>query len=167
MRRVLRGGERAAQEESPTISGNSPPSTVFGVSSTGTAGSSTDPGRACGDQTSPRASTAAATLSLAGAGAAHAALPAPFVGPFDLSAPANGSGIGTTCGSSACPGIGGGDVALTPAGDLVAAWTRKDATGVYHVETAVRPAGGAFGAAREIGIAAQELDPFISFRNRP
>src|SRR4051812_30747064 len=104
-------------------------------------------------------------LSVAGAGSAHAAAPAPWIGPLDLSQSANGSATG--CGFGLCPGIGSGDVALTPQGDLVAAWTRRDGTGRYHVEAATRPAGGALSAPRELGLAAQDADTFDSLHQIP
>src|SRR4051812_42933598 len=108
---------------------------------------------------------AGAALTLAGAGAAEAA-PAPWVGPSAVSQPANGSATG--CGIVVgCPGVGAGDVALTPGGDLVAAWTRRDAAGTYHVETVTRAAGGTFGAPADLGPAALETDPTDITVSRP
>src|SRR3954452_22356382 len=112
----------------------------------------------------PRLLAITVLLTLAGAGAATAA-PAPWIGPLDLSSPANGSGTG--CGFGACAGVGAGDVALTPQGDLVAAWTRRDAAGAYHVEARTRPAGGTFSAPREVGLASLDADPFDSFHQIP
>src|SRR3954454_17715645 len=106
----------------------------------------------------------AAALGLVAAGSAHAA-PAPWVGPLNLSQPATGAAVG--CGFVTCPGIGAGDVALTPAGDLVAAWTRRDAAGAYHVEASTRPAGGAFSAPKDLGLASLESDPTDAADSRP
>src|SRR5690349_9653206 len=108
---------------------------------------------------------AAAAMTLAWAGAAHAAAPAPWIGPVDLSTAGASNPI--LCGFTQCPAIGAGDVALTPQGDLVAAWTRRDAAGTYHVEAAARPAGGAFGAPRELGLAAIEPIPTDTLNRRP
>ena len=105
-----------------------------------------------------------AILTLAGAGAATAA-PAPWIGPLDLSQPASGAATG--CGFANCPGIGAGDLALTPQGDLVAAWTRRDATGLYRVEASTRAAGGTFSAPREVGLASLDADPFDGLHQIP
>lgn len=107
---------------------------------------------------------AAAAMSLAANGGAQAAAPAPWVGPVEVSQATDGAG---SCSLSNCPGIGPGDVAVTPDGDVVAAWTRQDASGAYHVEAAERPAGGSFGTPQDVGIAALEPDPFNGFVTRP
>jgi len=108
---------------------------------------------------------ATAALTLTGAGAAHAAAPAPWIGPVELSATGTVGAVG--CGFTACPAIGAGDVALTVQGDLVAGWTRRDAAGTYHVEAATRPAGGTFSAPRELGLAAVEPIPTDTLNKRP
>lgn len=72
-----------------------------------------------------------------------------WLSPVGVSAPQT-SGPASCGFLSGQPGIASVDVAVTPAGETVATWTRANG-GTQEVQAAVRPPGGAFGPAQTLG----------------
>lgn len=91
--------------------------------------------------------TLALTLLLAGPAAAAVPLP-----PADLTPPvADGPQSAACAPGDRQPGVTGTGLAVNAAGDAVVAWSRNAGPGLQVVQARVRPSGGTFGPAEDLG----------------